>query len=64
MAYEDKYKVQGTEIVLKYEQFMESFENDYNEIVEFIQNNFLNCEIPIRIVIQENGQTEEKAVIL
>lgn len=60
LTYEDKYKVQGTEIVLEYEQFMEPFENNYNEIVKFIENNFLNCEIPIRIVIQENGQTEEE----
>ncbi len=60
LTYEDKYKVQGTEIVLEYEQFMETFENNYNGIVRFIENNFLNCEIPIRIVIQENGQTEEK----
>lgn len=60
LTYEDKYKVQGTEIVLEYEQFMETFENNYNEIVRFIENNFLNCGIPIRIVIQENGQTEEK----
>lgn len=61
LTYENKYKVQGTEIVLEYEQFIESFGNNYNEIVNFIEYNFLNCEIPIRIVIQENGQTEEKS---
>lgn len=61
LTYEDKYKVQGTEIVLEYEQFMEPFENNYNNIIKFIENNFLNCEIPIRIVIQENGQTKEKS---
>lgn len=61
LTYEDKYKAQGTEIILEYEQFMKTFGNNYNEIIKFIENNFLDCEIPIRIVIQENGQTEEKS---
>lgn len=61
LTYEDRYKAQGTEIVLEYEQFMRAFGNNYNEIIKFIEHNFLNCEIPIKIVIQENDQTEEKS---
>ena len=53
LTYEDRYKAQGTEIVLEYEQFMRTFGNNYNEIIKFIEHNFLNCEIPIKIVIQE-----------
>lgn len=60
LTYEDKYKVQGTEIILEYEQFMGVFRNSCNEIINFIEKNFLDCEIPINIVIQENGQTKTK----
>lgn len=59
-TYEDKYKTQGTEIVLDYEQFMGNFENSYDAIVQFIENNFLDCGIPISVVIQESGQKKEK----
>lgn len=60
LTYEDKYKPQGTEIILAYEQFMEVFGNSCDEMINFIEKNFLDCEIPIRIVIQENGQTKER----
>ena len=58
LTYEDKYKTQGTEITLDYEHFMKVFNNNKKEVVKFIENNFLDCEIPIKIIFQENGQTE------
>lgn len=59
LTYEDRYMLQGTEITLEYESFMHVFGNNYNSIKRFIESNFLDCDIPIKIVIQEKGQTEE-----
>ncbi len=58
LTYEDKYKTQGTEITLDYEQFMGVFNNKDDEVLKFIQSNFLNCDIPIQISFQEKGQTQ------
>ena len=58
LTYEDKYKVQGTEITLNYEQFMNIFNNNHIEVVNFIEENFLNCDIPIKIIFQEEGQAK------
>lgn len=58
LTYEDKYKTQGTEITLDYEQFMAVFNNNDTDVVKFIETNFLNCDIPIKISFQEKGQTD------
>lgn len=47
----DAYKLQGTEIVLDYEQFMIVFPNGISEIKSFIEDNFLDCGVLIKILV-------------
>lgn len=58
LTYEDKSKTQGTEIVLDYEQFMSIFPNGISEIKSFIEDNFLDCGVWIKILVQEKSQRE------
>lgn len=58
LTYEDKFKTQGTEIVLNYEQFMSVFPNGISEIKSFIEDNFLDCGVLIKILVQEKNQQE------
>ena len=53
LTYEDKSKTQGTEIVLDYEQFMSIFPNGISEIKSFIEDNFLDCGVLIKLLVQE-----------
>lgn len=58
LTYEDKSKTQGTEIVLDYEQFMSIFTNGISEIKSFVEDNFLDCGVWIKILVQEKSQQE------
>lgn len=58
LTYEEKFKIQGTEITLDYDQFMEVFNNDHRIVVKFVEENFLDCDIPINIAFQEMGQSQ------
>ncbi len=58
LTYEDKSKTQGTEIVLDYEQFMSIFPNGISEIKSFVEDNFLDCGVGIKILVQEKSQQE------
>ena len=58
LTYEDKFKTQGTEIVLNYEQFMCVFPDGILEIKSFIEDNFLDCGVLIKILVQEKNQQE------
>lgn len=58
-SYEDNFKTQGTEIILEYKQFMDIFENKYDKIAEFIEENFLNCGIPIKVIVLEDRKITE-----
>lgn len=58
LTYEDKPKTQGTEIVLDYEQFMSVFPDGISEIESFIEKNFLDCGVLIKILAQEKNQQE------
>ncbi|MCI8635786.1 MAG: hypothetical protein HFJ05_09365 [Eubacterium sp.] len=58
LTYEDKSKTQGTEIVLDYEQFMGVFPEGILEIKNFIENNFLDCGVLIKILVQEKNHQE------
>ena len=58
LIYENKTKTQGTEIVLDYEQFMIVFPNGISEIKSFIEDNFLDCGVLIKILVQEKNQQE------
>ena len=55
LTYEDKSKTQGTEIVLDYEQFMSIFPNGISEIKSFVEDNFLDCGVWIKILVQEKS---------
>lgn len=61
LTFENTPRPQGTEIILEYEQFLQIFDNKVVNIKNFIQKNFLDCDIPIKIVIVEDGnvQTED-----
>ena len=58
LTYENKTKTQGTEIILDYEQFMSVFPNGISEIKSFIEENFLDCGVLIKILVQEKNQQE------
>ncbi len=51
LTYADKSKTQGTEIVLDYEQFMSIFPNGISEIKSFVEDNFLDCGVWIKILV-------------
>lgn len=59
LTYENEGRQQGTEIILDYDQVLSVFENRIDKLVSFIQNNFLDSGIPIKISSIENGQTSD-----
>lgn len=59
LTYENDGRQQGTEIILEYDQVLNVFENKIDKLVSFIQDNFLDSGIPIKISSMENGQTSD-----
>lgn len=55
LTYEDTVRQQGTEIILDYDQCLSVFNNSIERLVSFIENNFLDCGIPIKISTMEKG---------
>lgn len=55
LTYEDTVRQQGTEIILDYDQCLSVFNNSIEKMVTFIENNFLDCGIPIKISTMEKG---------
>jgi len=55
LTYEDTVRQQGTEIILDYDQCLSVFNNSIEQMVTFIENNFLDCGIPIKISTMEKG---------
>ncbi len=55
----DSNRLQGTEIILDLEQFCDVFTKDINKTKEFIETNFIDCNIPISIVVYENGKSDK-----
>ena len=55
LTYEDTVRQQGTEIILDYDQCLGAFNNSIEQMVSFIENNFLDCGIPIKISTMEKG---------
>lgn len=47
---------QGTEIILDYDQCMGVFDNKVENLVSFVERNFLDAGIPIKISTMENGK--------
>lgn len=58
LTYENDNRQQGTEIILDYDQFMEVFDNKIEKVVSFIEHNFLDSGIPIKISAMENGKSK------
>lgn len=55
LSYEETFRQQGTEIILDYDQCLSAFNNSIDKLVYFIENNFLDCGIPIKISTVEKG---------
>lgn len=47
---------QGTEIILDYDQCMGVFDNKVENLASFVERNFLDAGIPIKISTMENGK--------
>lgn len=52
---EDAASSQGTEIILDYDQCLNVFNNRVERLVSFVEDNFLDCGIPIKILTMDNG---------
>ena len=64
LTYEDVPRSQGTEIILDYDQFFSVFGNNQTNIEAFIKKNFIDCQIPLRLIISKDGKTNSKALEL
>ncbi len=63
LTYENTSRTQGTEIILNYDQFIQVFDCDISNLKNFIEKNFLDCGIPINLVVFENGSLNTKHLI-
>lgn len=61
---DEKPRLQGTEIILDYDQFMKVFEYDVEKIKSFISTNFMDCSIPIAIIANDKEMIRTIPVIL
>lgn len=59
LTYEDARRQQGTEIILDYDQCLSVFDNKIERIVSFIEHNFIDTGIPLKISMIENGKSTE-----
>lgn len=57
LTYEKDNRRQGTEIILDYEQFLSAFDNKIQNIVYFIEKNFIDSSIPIKLSLMEKGKS-------
>ncbi|MFI3172498.1 MAG: hypothetical protein R3Y24_11510 [Eubacteriales bacterium] len=64
LTFEEKQRSQGTEIVLDYDNFMAAFNHKESEVEEFIRTNFIDCSIPISLVICREGNSTTKIIDL
>ncbi len=55
LTYENTLRPQGTEIILDYDQCMSVFNNSPKQLIAFIEKNFLDCGIPIKVSVMEKG---------
>lgn len=58
LTQEQSTRMQGTDIILDLDQFAEIFPN-VQKTKEFLELNFIDCSIPIKILNYENGNTSE-----
>lgn len=64
LTYEDVSRSQGTEIILDYDQFISVFGNSQINVEVFIKKNFIDCQIPIRLISSKDGKTNPKVLEL
>lgn len=64
LTYEDVPRSQGTEIILDYDQFISVFGNIQDNVEAFIKKNFIDCQIPIRLISSKDGKTTSKVLEL
>lgn len=64
LSYEDDRRQQGTEIILDYDQCLGVFGNKTEALVSFIEKNFIDSGIPIKISSMENGKSAELKCIV
>lgn len=60
LTQEQSTRMQGTNIILDLDQFIEVFP-DVQKTKKFLELNFVDCYIPIKILNYENGNTSETA---
>lgn len=61
---EEVSRSQGTEIILDYDQFMAAFDNISANVENFVQNNFIDSSIPVRLTESRDGKSSERALEL
>lgn len=59
LTYEEDNRQQGTEIILDYDQCLGVFDFKIEYLVSFIESNFLDSGIPIKISTMENGKSND-----
>ena len=59
LTHADSNRMQGTEIILDLKQFFDVFTNSISKTKEFIESNFIDCNIPISIMVYENGKADK-----
>ena len=64
LTFEEKPRSQGTEIVLDYDKFMSAFNGKESNVEDFIRQNFVDCSIPISLIICQEGSTTTKNIDL
>ena len=64
LTYEDGPRPQGTEIILDYDQFMSVFDNNQAKVEQFIKENFIDCQIPVKLINSRDGQTDTEILEL
>lgn len=59
LTYKEDTRIHGTEIILDYDQFFTIFKFDIGSIKDFIERNFISCNISINIIEVKNGEFKD-----
>ena len=57
LTFEENARSQGTEIILDYDKFISAFDNKETSVELFIKQNFVNCSIPVSVILCKDGNT-------
>lgn len=64
LTFEETSRSQGTEIVLNYDQFMAVFDYKESNVETFINQNFIECSIPLCVISCKDGNSITKPIEL